>query len=229
MPARCPLLGGLVQVVLLSPWLVSTQPVPARSSPLALPQTVIHVFAPPSAPASSKLALAAAGLAGGTKRELPNIAIPALTVDLKVIKFEVADDVDEQLPEVVRQFGGTLALLDTEDLAIARYILEPPSWDAQEGIQDVSRRFRLTMTPASRWKVFRDAARRYGIDLNRYPGCAIFDDTYRRCLLAAIRMRALLDNPDSEGRVSSVRLAFAAGSPCGINVLEVKLAHNAAR
>ena len=116
-----------------------------------------------------------------------------------------------------------------DDPAIARYILQPPSWDAQEGFQDISRKFRLTMTPSSRWKVFREAAGRYGIDLNRYPACAVFDGAYRRCLMDAIRSRAWLDAPGSEGRVSFARLAFAAGSPCGVRVLEVKLAHHAAR
>jgi hypothetical protein len=191
---------------------------------------VIRVFAPPpSAAVPPKLATAAAGSASGIKPEPPNIAIPALTVDLHAIKFEFADDVEGQLPEVVRQDGGVLGLLDIEDPNIARYILQPPSWDAQESIQDVRRKFRFTMTPPSSWRVFRDSARRSGIDLNRYYGCAIFDDAYRRCLLSAIRRRALLDARSPEGHVSFVRLAFAAGSPCGVNVLEVKLAQNAAR
>jgi hypothetical protein len=139
-----------------------------------------------------------------------------------------ADDVDDQLPEVVQRNRGALALLDEGDLTMARYILQPPSWEVKEGFWDVSRKFRVTMKPPRKWLVFRAAAEKYGIDLDHYEACAMFDDAYRHCLYAAIRTRALSNHLGSARRVSAL-LAFAADRPCGIEVRRVWAATTAAR
>jgi hypothetical protein len=157
--------------------------------------------------------------------ELPVAAVSELAVDLTSIRF--ADDVAGQLPEVVRRNGGALALLDKEDRTIARYILQPPSWEAQGVIRDVSRKLRLCMDPPQKWEVFRTVAERYGIDLDRYRACAMFDAAYGRCLQDAIRSRALSGASHSAGRVSSATLAFSIDRPCGIEVLEVSIATDA--
>jgi hypothetical protein len=219
------LTGSLIQAVLITPWLISLPPNVAEDSRPARHDAAVPIFAPP-APASipPQLTLAPLSLPIPVKHELPSAPVPELAVDLTAMKLSFADDVGDQLPAVVRKNGGELALLDKEDRTIARYILQPPLWEVQEVIRDVSRKLRLAMDPPQRWAVFRNAATRYGVDLNRYRACAMFDAPYRRCLQDAIRAWALSGAPHTEGRVSSASLAFAADRPCGIEVLEVTLA-----
>jgi hypothetical protein len=201
-----------------------------------LREAFIPVFTPSlsSAPVPPKLAVSASGPAKGITQERLDTAAPELAVDLTAIKIEVADDPDEQLPEVVRQYGGMLALLDKEDQTVARYVLEPPSWELQEGFRDVSGGYCFDLIPPRRWAVLRKAAERHDVVLGRFKAYAVFDVSYGRCLKNAIRRQALLDAPGSAGRVSFARVAFAPGNPCGIKVLgtrmrEVSLAHKAAR
>jgi hypothetical protein len=230
LPDKRLLAGILVQVVLLSPWLAPALPNAAEGSGPAPYETAVPIFAPPpsSSPMPPPPTPAPSTLSMHVRLELPSTAIPVLAVDLNAMRLSFADDVGGQLPEVVRKNGGVLALLDKEDRAIALYILEPPSWEVQAVIRDVSRKLRLDMDPPRKWAVFRTAAERYGVDVDRYQACAIFDAAYRRCLQDAIRSRALSGAPDSAGRVSSARLAFAADRPCGIEVLEVSLATDTA-
>ncbi len=224
------LTGAMVQIILLAPWLMSTQTIPARISRADLKRTAVTVFAPPmsSAHLPPSMSLAAAGFSKGIQREPPAATAPVLDVDLNTTQLEFADDVGEQLPEVVRQNRGMLALLEKQDLTFARYILQPPSWEAQEGIWNVSGKFHLIMTPPQRWAVFRRASELYGVDLNRYYACAIFDDVYRHCLKETIRSWVSSRAPGLMGRVFFARLAFAGDQPCGLKVLEVSRAPTAA-
>ena len=242
------LIGTLIHVALMAPWLLSLPPNAAEDSRPARYDTAVPIFAPPaSALIPRTLTLAPPGLPMRVEHDLigaaeeGEVAQPArlpmrvehdligaavqeLAMDLTAMKLSFADDVGAQLPEVVRKNGGALALLDKNDPTIARYTLQPPFWEVQEGIRDVSRKFRLTMDPPQKWAVFRNVAERYGIDLDHYQACAMFDAAYSRCLQDAIRTRALSAAPHSAGRVSSALLAFARDRPCGIEVLEVTVA-----
>jgi len=142
-------------------------------------------------------------------------------VNLSSIQLSFALDVRNQLPAVVESQHGMLALLDKEDLGVARYLMQPPGWKPRPTITDVSRRLRFRMEPARKWPVFRDAAERYGVDIDRFVGCAVFDAAFARCLKAAISRHL---GPEAMGQVASVQLAFAADHPCGIEVLDVSLA-----
>ena len=224
------LIGTLIHVALMAPWLLSLPPNAAEDSRPARYDTAVPIFAPPaSALIPRTLTLAPPGLPMRVEHDLIGAAVQELTMDLTAMKLSFADDVGAQLPEVVRKNGGALALLDKNDPTIARYTLQPPFWEVQEGIRDVSRKLRLAMDPPQKWAVFRNAAERYGLDLDRYQACAMFDAAYSRCLQDAIRTRALSGAPHSAGRISSARLAFVADRACGIEVLEVTLATNAAR
>ena len=59
------------------------------------------------------------------------------------------------------------------------------------------------------------------IDVDRYVGCAVFDAAFGACLKTAIRNRLA---PNANGPISFVRMAFAADRPCGLDILEVRLA-----
>jgi len=160
--------------------------------------------------------------------QAPVEATPDVAVDLSTIQLSFADDVPNQLPDVVQAQHGRLALLDKEDQNIARYIFQPPDWQVREAITDVSGQLRLLMDPPQKWSIFRTLAERYGIALDRYQASAIFDVRYRECIQAAIRRRALAGSAPLHARVSAARLAFAARSACGVEVLEVSVAANPA-
>jgi hypothetical protein len=231
LPGRRLLIGALIQAVLMSPWLVSL-PRAVENSPPTRYDDAVPLFEPPRSSAVSPLPLAPVPsiVPRDISLEPPVPAVSELTVDLASIILSFADDMTGQLPEVVRRNGGALALLDKEDQedrTIARYILEPPSWEAHEVIRDVSWKFLLGMDPPQKWEVFRTVAERYGIDLDRYRACAMFDAAYGRCLQDAIRSRALSGASHSAGRVSSATLAFSIDRPCGIEVLEVSIATDA--
>ena len=178
------------------------------------------------APPHSQAVLAPGGLLASPPIELPDAAISKVTVNLNSIRLSIALDVRNQLPGVVAAQHGMLALLDKDDLDIARYLIEPPEWKPRATTQDISRSLRFRMDPPGKWPVFREAAARYGIDLNQFIGCAVFDAEFGRCLKDAIRSRS---RPDAPGPVSSVRLAFAAGQACGIEVSDVRYAARPAR
>jgi hypothetical protein len=79
------------------------------------------------------------------------------------------------------------------------------------------------MDPPEKWAVLRNVSQAYGIDLNQYQACAVFDLSFRACLKNAILAKAF-STPAHSGSVRSARLAIAAGRPCGIEVLEVSFA-----
>jgi hypothetical protein len=156
----------------------------------------------------------------------PAAAVSPVAVDLSAIGLSFPADVRNQLPAVVRAQGGVLALLDKDNQSIARYIFRPPDWQAEETTMDVTGRLRILMDPPQKWPVFREISARSGLDLDAFRACAIFDMSYRRCLQTAIRGRV----PASfSGHVSAARLAFRADRPCGVEVLDVSLAADAAQ
>jgi hypothetical protein len=194
-----------------------------QKEPPAARQVVTQVFVP--APAAAAPPARPAGLLPGkldsVPLELPAAAVSPVTVDLSAISLSFPADVGNQLPAVVEAQGGVLALLDKDHRDIARYIFRPPDWRAEETTTDVSGKLRILMDPPQKWPAFREIAARYGIDLDAFRACAMFDISYRRCLQSAIRGRV----PGTfTGHVSAARLAFRADRPCGVEVLDVSLA-----
>jgi len=181
----------------------------------------VHPFVPLTfyAQPTPKQVAVAGGRSPAPAIELPDTTTTKAMVNLNSIQLSIAPDVGNQLPAVVEAQHGMLALLDKDDLGIALYLIEPPEWKPRATTQDISRRLRFKMEPAGKWPVFREIAERYGIDLDRYVGCAVFDASFGRCLKAAIQSRLA---PDADGAVSSARLAFASDQACGIEVLEVR-------
>jgi len=151
---------------------------------------------------------------------------PEQAVNLSAIQVSFADDVSGQLPAVLRDQHGMLALLGREDdSTVTQYVFRPPAWEMRGAVVDVSSNLRILMDPPRKWALWREIAARYGIDLERYRAYAVFSIVYRRCLMEAIRDRALARGLRPGGRVSAVRLAFTADRPCGVEVLEVSLAN----
>jgi hypothetical protein len=178
-------------------------------------------FVPLTCPprARHQVTLGAAGRLDPPTVEMPDITESIATVNLNSIKLSFALDLTNQLPSVVGAQHGMLALVDKEDLGIARYLMQPPDWQPRPVTIDISRRLRFRMDPPGKWTVFRDLARRYGIDLDQYIGCAVFNAAFGRCLKTAIQ-----GYPGAAGSVSSASLAFAANQACGVEVLGVVLA-----
>lgn len=204
---------------------ISTLPGPLGEAPAsAVREAAVPSFVPLAFPAPAppeRVFLGAAGRLDPPAIELPDSTTSNVTVNLNSISLSIAPDLRNQLPGVVEAQHGMLALLDKDDLGVARYLMQPPGWKPRAGMTDISRRLRFKMEPPRKWPIFREVAGRYGIDLDRYVGCAVFDAAFGRCLKAAIRSRL---SPDAAGPVSSVRLAFAADRACGIEVLEVRFA-----
>lgn len=158
----------------------------------------------------------------------PGHTFPPAAVDLSAIKVSFADDVSSQLPAVLRDQHGMLALLDPDDSSVTQYLFTPPAWEMREVITDISSKLCIRMDPPGKWGLWRAIAARHGIALERYRAYAVFDMAYRHCLLDAIRDRAVAGGLPPEGRVVAVRLAFTAARRCGIEVLEVSLANQSA-
>jgi hypothetical protein len=148
---------------------------------------------------------------------------PEVRVDLGTVRITFAADSRHQLPQVVEDQQGMLALLDRKDTTIAHYLVQPPDWAAHEGVEDISRNLRVFMDPPEEWAVFRKLAIDQGINLSLYQASALFDDTFRHCLKNAIISKAS-SQPGRSGNVLSARLAVVASQPCGIEVLEVSFA-----
>lgn len=153
----------------------------------------------------------------------PSIISPDVAVDFSALRISFAPDLRNELPQVVRNWHGSFALLDKQDRMIAHYLIRPPGWDVVDDISDVSRSFQILMDPPEKWTVLRAVASRTGIDLHRYQAAALFDSTFRRCLKEAILTKASTLSHAS-GEVATARLAIAPAGPCGIEVLEVSLA-----
>lgn len=172
------------------------------------------------------LMLSAAGVTEALVEPMRAV-FPEPAVDLSAIKVSFADDVSGQLPEVLRDQHGMLALLDPKgNLTVTQYLFRPPGWEKDDAFVDVSSNLRISMDPPGKWALWREIAARYGIELERYRAFAVFDIAYRRCLMEAIRGRALSRSLRPGDHISAVRLAFTADRPCGIEVLEVSLANN---
>jgi len=182
-------------------------PRPGRTSPTP----------PPPAPLASRRAPSAP-----LYPSLPPAPPVKVKIDMSAIAISIVDDTANQLPAVVRQQNGTLALLDLDDPSYARYVFEPPDWRLREGIVDVRRRIRFTMTPPSRWPLLQSIAASNGIQMERYQVNALFDGAFSECLEREIRNHAIASA--GSGRVSAVVLAFNSSRSCGIDVLNVEFA-----
>lgn len=180
---------------------------------------------PPAAPARSvpRPALFATGLMAAPK---PRGDFPKSAPSLSAMQLDFEDDVGGRLPEVLRRENGMLALLDKENPDIAHYLFQPPAWEVRDAIVDVSARFCLWMDPPEAWAVFRGLAQSHGIALDQFRAGALFDIGYSRCLQDAIGRAAEIRQPGGRTRVLGARLAFAVDRPCGIEVVEVRLAKN---
>jgi hypothetical protein len=184
------------------------------------------LLAPPPATAATSPRILFPGLLDADSEPAKSELAP-LQVDLSALKVHLADDVTGQLPDVLILHHGMIALVDREDLTIARYRFQSPEWDIQDGATDISSGLRISMDPPQKWAVLREIASRYDIPMERYRVCAVFDIEFRHCLLAAIRSEALARK--LSGRIAEVSLAFSMSQPCGIEVQEVLLAASPAR
>jgi hypothetical protein len=146
---------------------------------------------------------------------------PSVRVDMNSIQLSFADDVTNQLPGVVTEWGGALALMDKDDPSFARYLILPPDWSVRRTLLDASGKFRLAMDPPRKWNLLRIVAEQNSIDLDRYQVCALFEGEYSKCLRSVILLRANQLSDGKSVRVRSARLVFEVGRPCGVNVLEV--------
>jgi len=223
--------SALLHALLLLPfiWAAFSLHIPAQEGD-PLPKTIVMpLFAPwkgyPPPPRHRIAVLPVMSLPSTAPLSAPLPDLPDVKIDLNSIRLSFAPDLRNELPQVVQDQHGMLALLDKEDRTVAHYLVRPPDWETEEKIQDVSRTLRILMDPPEKWAVFRNVARQYGIDLSRYQACALFDLGFRHCLKNAILARASAA-PAHSGRVRSARLAIAADRPCGIEVLEVSFAAN---
>jgi hypothetical protein len=157
-------------------------------------------------------------------RLLTDPAPPAtkVKIDMSAIEISVVDDAANEIPAVVRQQNGRLALLDADDPSYARYTFKPPDWQMSEQMEDVSRRIRFTMTPPSKWPLLQTLAASNGIKMERYQVNALFDGAFSDCLEQEIRNHTIAS--PGAGRVSAVVLAFNSSRSCGIDVLNVAFA-----
>jgi hypothetical protein len=201
-------------------WGVSQSEPPAARHVLAQ----IFVPAPGDAPPPERPPSVLPGNLDSVPLGTPAAAVSPVAVDLSAIRLSFPADVGNHLPAVVAAQGGVLALLDKDNQTIARYVFRPPDWRAEETTTDVTGTLRILMDPPHKWPVFREISARYGLDLEAFRACAIFDMSYRRCLQGAIRGRV---PATFSGHVSAARLAFRADRPCGVEVLDVSLAADA--
>ncbi len=224
-PWRCLAGSVLFHALLLLPFtsVALSLRAPAPESDSLRRSTVMPLFAPRSAGSPSPSRITVLRPPSGVSLSLPPPDFPDVKVDLNAILLSFAPDIRNELPQVVQDQHGMLALLDKEDKTVARYLVRPPAWETEEKIQDVSRSLRILMDPPEKWAVLRNVSQAYGIDLNQYQACAVFDLSFRACLKNAILAKAF-SAPAHSGSVKSARLAIAAGQPCGIEVLEVSFA-----
>ena len=152
------------------------------------------------------------------------VAVSKVPVDMNSIELSFATDTSNQLPEVIRQQRGVLALVDKSDPTIARYVFDPPHWAFHAGIVDISDKVRFAMYAPERWAAVNALAAEHGLQLDQFEVSALFETGYTSCLRDAISLRATGDRRGAGARVTAARLAFSAVSPCGVNVLEVSFA-----
>lgn len=218
------LLHGLV---LLLPLLVSIQWVRTRQEPPPQPTTTVRVFIPKPAPPEDRRVISPTAATNPVPAAATSPApIEKVPVDMGSIELSFATDTSNQLPEVIRQQRGVLALVDKSDPTIARYVFEPPQWVFHPGIVDISDKVRFAMYPPERWSAVNELAAEHGLHLDQFEVCALFETNYTSCLRDAISLRATSDRRSAGTRVTAARLAFSAASPCGVDVLEVSFAAN---
>jgi hypothetical protein len=201
---------------------------PARAANRA--RRVIPLFIPSPAPAESQPPLRArlkvsrdmpVPMVGRDRLDPERVEAP---IDMNSIQLSFADDVANELPEVVRMNGGIFALTEKNDPGFARYTITPPDWTVRETLTDISGKIRLALYQPEKWTILRSAAQMHEIRLESYQAAALFGSAYNRCLAGAIRRRSRDMVSGRNGRVVSARLSFASGSECGIKVLEVSFA-----
>jgi hypothetical protein len=146
---------------------------------------------------------------------------PPFQVNLSSIQISFADDVGNQLPDVINKQNGVLAFVEKKDPSFADYVAEPPDWEVRQAVQDVSGKTRLSMTPPERWGLVRTIAQAHSIPLADYQVSALFESSYAGCLRDAIRKKAMTDPRAANQSLQAARLGFASGSPCGVDVLDV--------
>jgi hypothetical protein len=145
-------------------------------------------------------------------------------IDMNSIQLSFADDVANELPEVVRMNDGIFALTEKADPGFARYTITPPDWTVRETLTDISGKIRLALYQPEKWNILRSVAQMHAIRLESYQAAALFGAAYNRCLADAIGRKARDIAPGGKGLIVSARLSFASGSECGIKVLEVSFA-----
>ena len=152
----------------------------------------------------------------------PPIDLPPVNgkVDLSAIEISVLSDSSNQLPEVMRQQRGTLALVERSDQAVAHYTFEPPDWKMNDEITDVSGRIRFSISPPFTWDLLRSLSGVTAIQMEKYQVDALFDGGYARCLEQEIRKRA--DAEPNPGRVKAAVLVFTSSRSCGIDVVNLE-------
>jgi hypothetical protein len=212
-------------IFLLLPLLASSQL--AKRQREAQPATpLVIVFLPKQTPPEAPPPKTFLSSSKSAFQTAPAVAPPLakVPVDMSAIELSFAADTGNQLPEVIRQQRGVLALIDKADPTIARYVFEPPQWAFRPGIVDISDRVRFVMYPPEKWAAVSALVAEHGLQLDQYEVCALFETSYAGCLRDAISVRATSDARGAGARVKSARLAFSAASPCGIDVLEVSFA-----
>jgi len=224
---RATLLGSALGHAGVAAVFWAVMPTPGGAGAVWPDRAVVPLLAPaPSRvarPATPLLSLAAVGPEAPPEPERG--VLPQPEVNLSATKVSFADDVGGQLPAVLRDQHGMLALLDRDEQTVTEYLFRPPAWEMRGDVVDVSSKLCILMDPPAKWALWREIAARYGIALERYRAYAVFNIVYRRCLMDAIRDRALARGLRPGGRVSAVRLAFTSDRPCGVEVLEVSLAN----
>jgi hypothetical protein len=219
--------GCVAEFVLLSLVVLGDTDFGPRTEEPPKPRTPTHttlLYIPPVAPPASQAPPPPPPNAAAV-RTLPAVPVdPGLAsakvkVEMSAIVISVEDDVGNQLPAVLKQQNGTLALLEAKDPTFAHYTFTPPDWRMEERVVDVSRKVRFTMLQPSRWPMVQSLIAGSGITMERYQLCALFDRGFYRCIEQEIRNHA---GASAEGRVHTVKLAFNSSRSCGIDVLNVE-------
>jgi len=141
-------------------------------------------------------------------------------VDLNAIQISLVEDEANEIPEVIRQQFGEIALVERNDPATAHYVFKPPYWQMSDEIQDVSGMMRIAMIPTSRWALLQSLASSHSISMEKYEVDALFDGRFIACLERQIRKKA--DETPNAGRVLAALLIFSSSGSCGINVVNLE-------
>jgi len=215
---------AVIAAALLPPFLPHSLRDPASAKKDDSPPKVrmFRISAPPRPAPDAPLRVAAPA-------NRPGIPPPAavddqlqVEVNLSRVQLSFADDLADQLPEVVRLQGGFLALIDPADPAFTSHVAEPPEWNLTPRVTDISRFVRLAMSPPERWAVWRQAARASGLSIDGLQSCALMGNNWRNCLREQIQLAASQSAPRNGKFVArSAHLQFRADAQCGVDVVSV--------